>query len=48
MTVIETLLGKKGAPTGGLAGMFGSRKPKRHALPGWAAQSKPSKKGQGG
>ncbi len=42
--MIEALTGKKTAPRGGLAALFGSKKPKRHALPKWAAQ-KAAKKG---
>ncbi|WP_293349056.1 hypothetical protein [Phenylobacterium sp.] len=47
MTVIEALLGKKDGPVGGLAALFGPRKRKRHALPKWAAQTKPPKPDQG-
>lgn len=38
MSLIETILGKKSAPGGGLAALFGRRKPKRHKLPSWAAE----------
>jgi|GEM_PF-3515485 len=38
MSVIEALLGKKGAPSGALAVLFGAKKPKRHKLPAWAAE----------
>jgi len=43
MTMIEALTGKKSAPAGPLAALFGAKKPKRHALPKWAAQK--AKKG---
>lgn len=43
MSTTEALTGKKTAPRGVLAALFGGKKPKRHALPKWAAEK--AKKG---